>query len=365
MALQNPLLPVSNPSTQAMPAPAADTLTGADIQRLRQSLDSSVSDNTRKIYASAWRSFQTWAHTRGALAMPASTALVAAYLTHLAEERRVSVATIRLHKAAIAALHKAAGQQDPTDNEGVKRVMHGISRSHGKAQRQAKPLTAEALAAVKATAKSRRPVRHDGSRRESAEKASLRGRVDVALLSILRDGLMRRSEAAALTWADVELRDNGTAPPAGETVQDRPRGRGNSPLHRQGSRGGPASHPTCRGNARPEGAGLRAILQAGRPESTGSSKGCRSRRGVHRPQRARRHGPGPGQERSGASGPNDRWPVEERPDAGPLHRAPGGGPRRSCQVLPGERGLNPSSGRTPEETKHEVNGTIRKPASQL
>ena len=35
--------------------------------------------------------------------------------------------------------------------------------------------------------------------------------MDVALLSILRDGLMRRSEAAALTWADMELRDNGSA----------------------------------------------------------------------------------------------------------------------------------------------------------
>jgi len=35
--------------------------------------------------------------------------------------------------------------------------------------------------------------------------------VDFALLSVLRDGLLRRSEAAALTWSDVELRDKGTA----------------------------------------------------------------------------------------------------------------------------------------------------------
>ena len=35
--------------------------------------------------------------------------------------------------------------------------------------------------------------------------------MDLALLSVLRDGLLRRSEAAALTWGDVELRDNGTA----------------------------------------------------------------------------------------------------------------------------------------------------------
>ena len=66
MALHPPLLPASDPPTEAMPA-AADTLTSADIQRLRQSLDSSVSENTRKMYASAWRSFQAWTLGRGNL----------------------------------------------------------------------------------------------------------------------------------------------------------------------------------------------------------------------------------------------------------------------------------------------------------
>ena len=34
--------------------------------------------------------------------------------------------------------------------------------------------------------------------------------MDLALLSVLRDGLLRRSEVAALTWGDAELRDNDT-----------------------------------------------------------------------------------------------------------------------------------------------------------
>ena len=128
--------------------PAPQGLTDADIQRLRHSLDSSVSENTRKMYASACRSFQAWAQGRGALAIPASSTLAAAYLAHLAEDRGLSVATIRLHKAALAAVHKAHGHDDPTDHEGVRRIMKGIARSHGRAQKQAKPLTAEALAAV-------------------------------------------------------------------------------------------------------------------------------------------------------------------------------------------------------------------------
>ena len=143
----------------------------------------------RAMYASAWRSFEAWTEARGNLPMPASPPLAAAYLAHLAEECRLSVATIRLHRAALAAIRKTNGHEDPTDHQGVRWVMKGI-----------------ALAAVRATARARRP-----GRQESAAKASWRGSVDLALLSLLRDGLLRSSEAAALTWADVELRDNGTA----------------------------------------------------------------------------------------------------------------------------------------------------------
>ena len=95
------------------------------------------------MYNSAWRGFEAWAQGRGALAMPASPPIAAAYLAHLAEERRMSVATIRLHRAALAAIHKTAGHPDPTDNEPVKQIMKGIARAHGRAQKQAKPLTAE------------------------------------------------------------------------------------------------------------------------------------------------------------------------------------------------------------------------------
>ena len=44
---------------------------------------------------------------------------------------------------------------------------------------------------------------------ESADRASWRVRVDLALLATLRDGLLRRSEAAALIWGDVESRGDG------------------------------------------------------------------------------------------------------------------------------------------------------------
>ena len=117
MTRQNSLMPRRQPAEPDLrPAPASNLsrdLTNTDVQRIQASLDRSVSANTRAMYASAWRAFQAWTRARGGLAMPASPPLVAAYLGHLAGERRLSVATLRLHKAALAAMHRAAGHDDP------------------------------------------------------------------------------------------------------------------------------------------------------------------------------------------------------------------------------------------------------------
>ena len=198
------------PFPQNSGALAPSGLTLQDQRRIRAALGSSTSANTRRAYDQAWRRFVAWTEARGVVALPATPELAAAFLAALAEEGK-SVATLRLQKAALAKVHRSSGHQDPTDNEGVKRVMAGIARANGRPQRQAKPLTETALAAVKATAKL--PRKHQGRARrgESARDAERRGRVDVALLSVLRDGLLRRSEAAELRWGDLELQEDGVA----------------------------------------------------------------------------------------------------------------------------------------------------------
>ena len=153
--------------------------------------------------------------------------------------------------------------------------MKGIARAHGRSQKQARPLTAEALAAVKATAESRRPL-GDGKRQESAEKASWRGRVDLALLSVLRDGLLpvggRSPHPGGRGVQGQRLGADCRAP-----VQDRPPSRGRGTLHRQRSRPGPAG---------PEYTGLQADHTPCRKR--GQGRGLRRR--LHRPQRPRGHG---------------------------------------------------------------------------
>ena len=49
-----------------------------------------------------------------------------------------------------------------------------------------------------------------GGRTESAERARRRGDMDIAIVVVMRDAMLRRSEAAALTWADLELQPDGT-----------------------------------------------------------------------------------------------------------------------------------------------------------
>ena len=60
--------------------------------------------------------------------VPALPALVAASLAHLAKQGHHAVATIRLHRAVLAALRKAHSREATMDNGGVRRVMKDSAR---------------------------------------------------------------------------------------------------------------------------------------------------------------------------------------------------------------------------------------------
>ena len=76
-----------------------------------------------------------------------------------------------------------------------------------KPQRQAGALTADVLAVIRLTAVQPR-LRGRGI--ETAEQAKERAKFDLALVAVLADGGLRRSEAAALTWGDVQRWDDGS-----------------------------------------------------------------------------------------------------------------------------------------------------------
>ena len=76
-----------------------------------------------------------------------------------------------------------------------------------KPQRQAGALTADVLAVIRLTAVQ---PRKRGRGMETLEQAVERARFDLALVAVLSDGRLRRSEAAALTWGDVQRWNDGS-----------------------------------------------------------------------------------------------------------------------------------------------------------
>ncbi len=77
----------------------------------------------------------------------------------------------------------------------------------GKPQRQSGALTAHALTVVQLTAVQ---PRKRGRGFETAEQAAERARLDLAMVAVLSDAGLRRSEAAALIWGDVVRGDDGS-----------------------------------------------------------------------------------------------------------------------------------------------------------
>ena len=76
--------------------------------------------------------------------------VVAAYAAELAADGK-SMSTIRLAVSAIVDAHRSVGLESP-QTTGVTETLRGLSRRVGASQKQARPLDADALAAIRATA---------------------------------------------------------------------------------------------------------------------------------------------------------------------------------------------------------------------
>ncbi|MDE0658610.1 MAG: tyrosine-type recombinase/integrase [Gammaproteobacteria bacterium] len=193
--------------------PPAPELKQAHAEAIVSAAVESHSPATRRSYDAAWRQFVEWCDSEGYTPFPADPQIVAAYLTERAEAGR-SFATLKVGRAAIRYFHESRGVDSPTQSAGVSRVLRGLARRAAAAKLvqgrgQATGLTARHLAGIIATARQRRTFL--GGARESETAAKRRGNLDIALIATMRDGLLRRSEAIALTWADVEFKDDGTA----------------------------------------------------------------------------------------------------------------------------------------------------------
>lgn len=185
-------------------------LTTAHQEAVVSAAIESHAEKTRKGYAGAWGRFVDWCADHGYEAMPAAPETVAAFLTDRADEG-LSVATLKLDRAAIRYHHEERSIESPTRAPGVARVLRGLRRRAAGSTPlgQAKGLTASDLAAIRATA--RLPRSGPTGRTESEAAAEKRGAFDIALIGVMRDAMLRRSEAVALTWSAVAFMADGSA----------------------------------------------------------------------------------------------------------------------------------------------------------
>ena len=177
-------------------APA--TLSDEQRRRVSDALENAQSVNTRRNYAGQLRKFRDWCEHEGQTALPASPEVVAAYAAELVDDGK-SMSTVRLAVSAIFDVHRSVDLESPV-NAGVSETLWGLTRQVGVNQKQAKPLDADALAAIRATAFT--PRRSRGGSLESEDTALKRGRLDVALASVM-------SEAAQLRLRDVLDAEDG------------------------------------------------------------------------------------------------------------------------------------------------------------
>jgi integrase len=152
-------------------------------------------ENTRRAYRAAVRAWCGWCQKRNLPPLPAAGADVAAFLAGERAGNKLSPETLKLRRAAIRYLHRAAGCPVPTDDVCVSETLAGIRRDaakKGHLPRKKVAATATILRRLLV------PIPTD-----------LRGLRDRAILLVGFAGALRRSELAAIRLEHLEKTDRG------------------------------------------------------------------------------------------------------------------------------------------------------------
>ncbi|WP_298961840.1 tyrosine-type recombinase/integrase [uncultured Methylobacterium sp.] len=195
-ALPVPLAPV--------PPPSAEIL----VERLEQHAHAArgaFAHNTIRALAADSRIFAAWCREAGRAILPASPETVAAFIDAQAETK--ARATVERYRSSIAALHRAAGLQNPCADEIVRLAVKRMNRAKGRRQTQAEPLTRgsiERMLEVKTLERRHRRVT------EAPHGLPLIALRNTALVAVAYDTLLRRAELVSLSVEDLERGVDGS-----------------------------------------------------------------------------------------------------------------------------------------------------------
>ncbi|MYE54457.1 MAG: tyrosine-type recombinase/integrase [Chloroflexi bacterium] len=194
------------------------TMTDAEHQANEDFLAGAYAENTSIAYRSQLKAWARWCSKRELSLTEADPDSLVTYIRERAdgttigdqEYRPAKPNSLRVATAAISKAYEVAGLPDITKNSKVRDAL----RSHrnraarsGLRVKQAEALTAEVQMAIRATALY--PRRGRGGM-ETADQARRRGLVDIALVGLMRDCLLRRSEAASIVWSDISRDGDGS-----------------------------------------------------------------------------------------------------------------------------------------------------------
>ncbi len=98
-----------------LPNPLPEGLTETDAVGITTAMTAAHAESTRTVYASLWRGWERWCTNRGATALPADPAALAAYLVERAADG-IAVITLELACSAIRHVHRAHGLPNPANH---------------------------------------------------------------------------------------------------------------------------------------------------------------------------------------------------------------------------------------------------------
>ena len=194
------------------------TITEEEHRANEDFLAGAYAPNTAIAYRSQLRVWVSWCAQRGLSPADADADSLVTYIRERAEgvaigERHHGPAkpnSLNVACAAISKAYEVAGLPDVTKHARVREALRShrsrVARA-GVRVKQAEALTAENMAAIRATAL--QPRRGRGGM-ETEGQARRRGLVDIALVGLMRDCMLRRSEAADVRWSHITSQADGT-----------------------------------------------------------------------------------------------------------------------------------------------------------
>ena len=193
---------------RARPAPATRVLlepddvpvglTLAEVQSVMGDVFDSVADGTRGVYQKHLAYFGRWCQGRGIRQSLVETDHIKVYVKEMREGRGLSVSWLGCAVAAVKKALEWEGRVDQVDWDEVAMKVRLYRKKSRLLPARVDGITREYFEMLEAAAWMPRLGEWDG-------KTNRRAALDVALVSLMRDCLLRRSEAAAVKWGDIKV----------------------------------------------------------------------------------------------------------------------------------------------------------------